>query len=167
VITAKDLLRLRREQEQGRGLAAVMRPPLLAPESRPITDLLHDFRRRRGHLALVVDEFGDVSGLVTVEDVLEEIFGQFNEADDEPELVSLGDNHWKVVGGIEVADFNTVTGANLPALPGSTIGGLVLARLGRRPRQGDVVAIGAFTFSVLEVHGIIIHRLEVKRGPEP
>jgi CBS domain containing-hemolysin-like protein len=166
VITAKDLLKLRKIGDQGGGLRDVMRPVAMVPESRRITDLLLDFKRGRLHLALVADEFGSVSGLVTMEDVLEEIFGEVNEADDEPELVELGDNHWKVLGSMEAADFNAVTGARLRSSGSGSIAGLVLARIGRRPRPGDQVRVGNFTFEVMEVKGIIIHRLEVRREAE-
>jgi len=167
VITAKDLLRLRRAQEEGKSLKDVMRPALMVPESRRITDLLLDFKRGRVHLALVVDEFGEVSGLVTMEDVLEEIFGELNEDEDEPELVNLGDNHWKALGSMELRDFNTVTGSRLPSAGAATLAGLVLAKLGRRPRPGDEVRVAGLVFVVVEVHGIIIHRLEVKREEGP
>lgn len=166
VVTAKDLLKFRLAEREGRALSCrdLMREPQFVPESRKIRDLLLDFRRLRSHLALVVDEFGSLSGLVTLEDVLEEIFGEVKE-DDEPELVNLGEDHWRVLGRMEIADFNTRTGAAIPRDGVRTLAGLVLARLGRKPRPGDEVKIQEFSFKVLEAKGITVNRLEVMRGP--
>ncbi len=167
VVTAKDLLRLRLASLRGEELSIseVMRSPLFVPESRRLRDLLLDFRRSRLHMALVVDEFGSVSGLVTMEDVLEEIFGEVRE-DAEPELVNLGEDHWKVLGRMEIADFNTRTGASIPLAGARTLSGLVLGKLGRRPRPGDHVRASGFEFKIMESRGIIIDQLEVKRMDE-
>lgn len=164
VVTAKGLLRLRRLEHEGKpaDLRQVMRPPLFVPESRRLRDLLLDFKRERLHMALVVDEFGDIAGVVTMEDVLAEIFGELSEEAEEG-LVALGENHWRTLGRLEISDFNRRASASLHLPGGRTLGGLVLSRLGRRPRPGDEVRWGGFIFTVKEVQGIIIRLLEVKK----
>jgi magnesium and cobalt transporter len=140
-----------------------MRKPLFIPESRRIRELLVDFRKRRSHLALVADEFGAVTGLVTMEDVLEELFGEVRDDGDEVEFENLGEDHWLVMGGMEIPEFNTRTGARIQASGSRTLAGFILSKLGRRPGPGDEVRTGGFVFTVLEVRGIIIHRLEARR----
>jgi CBS domain containing-hemolysin-like protein len=165
VLTAKDLLKLRLSERKGRPLSLreVMRPPLFVPESRRIRDLLLDFKKRRLHLALVVDEFGAVAGLVTMEDVLEEIFGAVREEEDEAEFESVGPDHWRVLGGLEIAEFNARTGVKIAGAGARTMAGFVLSLLGRRPKPGDETRARGFVFRVLEVRGIIISRLEITR----
>lgn len=165
VITARDLLLLRLADHKGKPLSLnqVMRPPLFVPESRRISDLLLDFKKNRIHMALVVDEFGELSGLVTMEDVLEEIFGEVHDHDDEAELNNLGEDHWQVLGRMEIADFNTITGAKITGAGTRTLAGLVLSLLGRKPEPGNTVKASGLLFKVLEVRGIIIHSLEIKR----
>lgn len=165
-LMAKDLL-LHRSDESDRPLASILRKPLFVPEARRIPDLLRDFRHARTHLAIVADEFGATAGLVTMEDVLEEIFGEVREEEGEEELENLGDNHWRALGRMAVIDFNARTGASLPAGPAKTLSGLTLWRLGRRPRPGDEVKAGSFRFKVLEARGINIRRVEVRREDKP
>ena len=162
VLMAKDLL-LHRPDDPDQPLKSILHPPLFVPEARRIPDLLRDFRHRRTHLALVADEFGAVAGLVTMEDVLEEIFGEVREEEAEEELERLGDNHWRALGQMAVKDFNSRTGSAMPAGPAKTLSGLALWRLGRRPRPGDEVMSGNFRFKVLEARGINIRRVEVWR----
>lgn len=164
IITAKDLVKLKLAERKGlhKNISDVMRPPLFVPEKMKIRDVLRNFRKKRVHLALVVDEFGAVSGLVTLEDVIEEIFGEVRE-DEEPELENRGEDHWKVKGRMRIQDFNTRTGARIPAGATWTLASLVLAKLGKRPRLGDEIKIGEFSFKVLEAKGIIINTLEVRR----
>ncbi|HUT55206.1 MAG TPA: hemolysin family protein [bacterium] len=169
VLTAKDLLKLRLSEAKGKPLSIreAMRPPLLVPESRRIRDLLLDFKSRRLHLALVVDEFGAVAGLVTMEDVLEEIFGEVREEEDEAEFEDLGGGRWRVAGGLEIAEFNARAGVKISGAGARTMAGFVLSLLGRRPRPGDETRAHGLLFRVLEVRGIIINRLEVRRGEAP
>ncbi len=169
VLTAKDLLKLRLSAARGKPLSIreVMRPPLLVPESRRIRDLLLDFKGRRLHLALVVDEFGAVAGLVTMEDVLEEIFGEVREEEDEAEFEEAGPGRWRVAGGLEISEFNARAGVKISGSGARTMAGFVLSLLGRRPRPGDETRGHGLTFRVLEVRGIIIGRLEVRRDGAP
>jgi len=164
LVTVKDLVKIKLTEQSGveLSLEQVMRPPIFVPESRRLRDVLMDFRKKRMHLAVVVDEFGSVSGLVTMEDVIEEIFGEVRE-EDEIELINLGENHWKVLGRMETDDFNARTGSGIPADGSRTLSGLVLSRLGRRPRPGDEVRLSGFRFKVLAARGITITQLEVVR----
>lgn len=164
-LTAKSLLLARFSSPSGRpgSLRELIREPLFVPEGRKLRDLLVDFRKSRNHMAMVVDEFGSLVGLVTLEDVLEEIFGEVDEDDDEPDLQSLGDNHWRVYGRMEVSEFNSRIGSDLPEAGARTLAGLMVSLLGRRPRPGDEVKIAGLRFRVLETQGILIHRLEAWR----
>ena len=107
-----------------------------------------------------------MSGLVTLEDVLEEIFGELQEEEEPPELERAGDGSWRAAGRTEVAEFNQKTGAKIPAAGSRTLAGLVLSRLGRMPRKGDEVRAHGFLFKVADSRGIIIHRLEISREGE-
>ncbi|MFO8058251.1 MAG: hemolysin family protein [bacterium] len=164
IITAKSLLRpvAAGRKRESVAVREVMRPPLHVPESRRLRDLMLDFKNSRNHMGLVVDEFGSHVGLVTMEDVLEEIFGEVRERE-EAEFERVGDNHWHVQGRLELREFNVRTGADIPSDVTRTVAGLVLSFLGRRPRPGDEVRIYGFRFMVLECHGIIINRLDVVR----
>jgi len=166
VITARDLVKLKLADGEDMTVRDVMRTPIVAPESRRAADLILDFRRERRHMALVVDEFGSVVGIVTLEDALEEIFGEIQDGGEEQDLANVGEDHWKALGRMETSDFNTVTGAGLPDTGAQTLAGLVLSRLGHRPRPGDEVNVDGFSFKVIEVAGIIIHRLEIRRERE-
>jgi CBS domain containing-hemolysin-like protein len=123
--------------------ADLVRQPHHVPESKRADDLLRDLQAAAVHLALVVDEYGTVSGLVTIEDVLEEIVGEIvDEHDDEaPAIEALGDGRWRVDGGANVYDLGEELGVELPDEAWDTVGGLVLAQLGRLPRVGDRVRL--------------------------
>jgi CBS domain containing-hemolysin-like protein len=168
VVMAKDLVNPRLETPAGEPspLKRIMRSPRFVPESRRIPDLLRDFKRARMHLAMVVDEFGAVSGLVTMEDVLEEIFGEVREKEEEAEFEPLGENHWRALGRMPVIDFNARAGVSLPTEGARNLSGLALGKLGRRPRPGDEVLAAGFRFRVVEARGINIHRLEIRREPK-
>ncbi len=166
VVTAKDLIRLKLSEDSDHPLTLrdVTRIPLFAPESRRVRDLLVDFRRERTHIAFVMDEFGALAGLVTLEDVLEEIFGEVAHSG-QPELLNLGDSHWMALGSMDVEEFNARTGASLPANGNATLAGLVISRLGKRPRPGQEVTIEGLVFKIVEAKGIIVNKIEIKRGP--
>jgi CBS domain containing-hemolysin-like protein len=128
----------------------LIREPHHVPESKRADDLLRDLQAAAVHLALVVDEYGTVCGLVTIEDVLEEIVGEIvDEHDDEaPAIESLGDGRWRVDGGANVYDLGEQLGVELPDEAWDTVGGLVLAQLGRLPRVGDRVRLDGVELTV-------------------
>jgi CBS domain containing-hemolysin-like protein len=159
VVLARDVW-----QAQTRGVLLVrqiMRPALFVPDTKPIETLLRDMRRERAHLAVVVDEFGGTAGIVTIEDVVEEIVGEItDELDEAPVDMTPGPTGEVVMsGGVGIAELNELYGLRLPDEDYTTIGGFVLGRLGRVARTGDEVTIRGGRLRVLEMDGRRVARL--------
>jgi putative hemolysin len=159
IVHGRDLFaRLRETAELSGGAerwADLVRVPHHVPESKRADDVLRDLQAAAVHLALVVDEYGTVSGLVTIEDVLEEIVGEIvDEHDDEsPSIVPIGAGRWRVDGGASIYDLGDEIGIELPDEAWDTVGGLVLAELGRLPRVGDRVRLGRVELEVTARRG--------------
>ncbi len=159
IVHGRDLFaRLRETAELTGGSelwADLVREPHHVPESKRADDVLRDLQAAAVHLALVVDEYGTVSGLVTIEDVLEEIVGEIvDEHDDEaPAIEPLGDGRWRVDGGASIYDLGDVIGIELPDDAWDTVGGLVLAELGRLPRVGERVQLDGVQLEVTARRG--------------
>ena len=159
IVHGRDLFaRLRETAELDGGAelwADLVREPHHVPESKRADDVLRDLQAAAVHLALVVDEYGTVSGLVTIEDVLEEIVGEIvDEHDDEaPAIEPLGDGRWRVDGGASIYDLGDVIGIELPDDAWDTVGGLVLAELGRLPRVGERVQLDGVQLEVTARRG--------------
>jgi magnesium and cobalt transporter len=156
ILMAKDLLKLQRAPELN--LRALLRPAVYVPESKGLNELLRDFRSNRNHLAIVIDEFGNTAGLLTIEDVLEEIVGEIEDEFDERDvaasgIVSLADGSQRVAGDAAIAAVNAIFDADLPEEGFDTIGGLVAQELGRVPRRGEVVSIQGMRFTVMLTRG--------------
>jgi magnesium and cobalt transporter len=168
-LMAKDLLKLQRAPELN--LRTLLRPAVFVPESKRLNELLRDFRSNRNHLAIVIDEFGNVAGLITIEDVLEEIVGEiedeFDDKDAASGVVSLADGSHRVAGDTEVTVVNEAFGVRLPEDDFDTIGGLVADQLGRVPRRGEAVAIGALRFTVMLTRGGAVRWFRVERERDP
>ena len=155
ILMAKDLLKLQRAP--GLNLRTLLRPAVFVPESKSLNELLRDFRSNRNHLAIVIDEFGTTAGLITIEDVLEEIVGEiedeFDDADGESGIYTLADGSQRVAGDTAIAAVNEAFGASLPTDAFDTIGGLVAHELGRVPRRGEAVTLGGVVFTVMFARG--------------
>jgi magnesium and cobalt transporter len=155
ILLAKDLLKLQRAPELN--LRTLLRPTVFVPESKRLNELLRDFRSNRNHLAIVIDEFGTVAGLVTIEDVLEEIVGEiedeFDDKDGESGIYTLADGTHRVAGDTEIAAVNGAFGTTLDDEDFDTIGGLVAHEFGRVPRRGEVVELGGLRFVVMLTRG--------------
>ena len=156
-----------------RGIAGVqlqqlLRPAHIVPETKDLAALLTDFRRTNQHMAIVVDEYGDLEGIVTLEDLLEEIVGDIEDEFDLPDesVEKLPDGRLRIGGTFPIDDFNEQFGRALPIEDYHTIGGFVFGLLGRAPEPGDEVAADGCRFEVLEVEGSRIERLEVELVPE-
>jgi CBS domain containing-hemolysin-like protein len=156
-----------------RGIAAVnlddiVRPAHIVPETKDLAALLAEFRRTNQHMAIVVDEYGGMEGIVTLEDLLEEIVGEIEDEYDLPdETVERVDEHTiRIDGTFPIDDFNEQFGTDLPAEDFHTVGGFVFGLLGRAPERGDRVEHGRLAFEVLEMDGTRILRLQVE-FPEP
>lgn len=152
ILLAKDLLRHYAENGGPLDMRTLVRPAVVIPESKRLNMLLRDFRSSRNHMAIVVDEYGGVSGLITIEDVLEEIVGEIDDEHDEAEespIKALGGNRFQVNALAEVGDFNTTFECNFSDESYDTVGGLLLAEFGRVPEPGEEVILAErFRFSV-------------------
>jgi magnesium and cobalt transporter len=168
ILLAKDLLKLQRAPELN--LRTLLRPAVFVPESKGLNELLRDFRSNRNHLALVVDEFGSTAGLLTIEDVLEEIVGEiedeFDEKDGESSIYTLADGSQRVAGDAEIRAVNEAFGARLPEHDFDTIGGLLSHELGRVPRRGESALLGGLLFTVMLTRGGAVRWFKVTRAPE-
>jgi len=165
ILMAKDLLKLQRAPELN--LRTLLRPAVFVPESKALNDLLRDFRSNRNHLAIVIDEFGNTAGLVTIEDVLEEIVGEiedeFDEAERQNGIVSLADGNQRVAGDVGIGDVNAAFGVSLPEADFETIGGLVAHELGRVPRRGESLDLAGLRFTVMLTRGGAVRWFRVSR----
>ncbi|KAA9132468.1 CBS domain-containing protein [Marinihelvus fidelis] len=154
VLLAKDLLRYFADSDKPFELGEFIRPALVVPESKHLNLLLRDFRLSRNHLAIVVDEYGGVSGLITMEDVLEEIVGEIDDEHDEEEaapVTTLGDNRYRVNALTPIDEFNEVFHCQLPDEEFDTVGGLLLAEFGRVPEDGESMILDdRFEFRVTD-----------------
>ena len=167
-LMAKDLLKLQRAP--GLNLRTLLRPAVFVPESKNLNELLREFRSNRNHLAIVIDEFGNTAGLLTIEDVLEEIVGEiedeFDDADAESGVYSLADGSMRVAGNATIAEVNHAFNVALPEDAFDTIGGIVSHELGHVPRRGETTSLGGLQFSVMLTRGGAVRWFKVTR-PAP
>ena len=153
ILLAKDLLRLyAAEQRERFDIRESMRPVVFVPESKRLNVLLKEFRRNRNHMALVVDEYGGVSGLVTIEDVIEQIVGDIDDeydVEDDHNIRKEAERQFTVRGVTRIEEFNEYFGAHLSEEEGfDTVAGLLMKEFGRLPRRGDAAVIDGFEFRV-------------------
>ena len=168
VLLAKDLLRYYAGEEEF-NVRHMLRPAVFVPESKRLNVLLREFRANRNHMAIVVDEYGGVAGLVTIEDVLEQIVGDIEDEydfdDSEDNIVREQDGVYRVKAQTEIADFNEAFGTAYSDADFDTVGGLVLHRFGRLPRRGESIAIDGLRMQVLRADSRRLHVLQVQRLP--
>ncbi len=168
ILLAKDLLKIQRSPDLN--LRNLLRPAVFVPESKNLNELLRDFQSNRNHLAIVVDEFGNHAGLVTIEDVLEQIVGDIEDefdvstSDAQNGIVSLADGSWRVAGDTTVDVVNQVFATALPDAEFDTIGGLIAHELGRVPRRGEHTDIGGLRFAVMLTRGGAVRWFNVVRA---
>jgi magnesium and cobalt transporter len=164
-LMAKDLLKLQRAP--GLNLRTLLRPPVFVPESKGLNELLREFRSNRNHLAIVIDEFGNTAGLITIEDVLEEIVGEiedeFDDADVDSGVYALADGSMRVAGDVTIAQVNQAFDVKLPEDAFDTIGGIVSHELGHVPRRGEAMRIGGLHFTVMLTRGGAVRWFKVTR----
>jgi magnesium and cobalt transporter len=165
ILLAKDLLRHFAEPHSGPfDPREVMRPPVFIPESKRLNVLLKEFRASRNHMAIVVDEYGGVAGIVTIEDVLEQIVGEIEDEHDIEEgafVLPHGDSRYTIKALTPIPDFNEYFGADFSDEEFDTVGGLVLHGFGHLPKRGEVITIGRFRFKVLRADNRRLHLLQV------
>jgi magnesium and cobalt transporter len=152
-------------------LREILRPAVFVPESKRLNVLLREFRANRNHIAIVVDEYGGVSGLVTIEDVLEQIVGDIDDEYDfdesEDNIIPEANGRFRVKAQTEIADFNSQFGTRFEDEEFDTVGGLVLKSFGRLPKRGEVTTLGGFRFRVLRADSRRLHTLQVERVAPP
>ncbi len=166
ILLAKDLLR--RDQDGTLELRALLRHAVMIPESMRLNVLLAEFRRSRNHMAVVVDEYGGVAGLVTIEDVLEEIVGEIDDEHDDavpPKMmIAQADGSWLVDALTPIEDFNEQFGTALPDEEYDTIGGLVTAEIGHLPDPGETASLGNLAFDVTRADDRRVLQFRVREG---
>ena len=159
-----------------RGIAAVrieeiVRPAYIVPETKDLASLLQEFRRTNNHFAVVVDEYGGMAGICTLEDLLEEIVGEIEDEFDVPEeqIEQVDDDTYRIDGMFPIDEFNERFNTELPDEDFHTVGGFVFGQLGRAPEPGDDVSFNGVRFDVLEVEGNRIEKIAVEfvERPEP
>ena len=162
ILLAKDLLRYYAGEEEF-SVRDMLRPVVFIPESKRLNVLLKDFRSNHNHMAIVVDEYGSVAGLVTIEDVLEQIVGEIEDEYDfdetEDNIVQDTTDRYRVKAITKITDFNQLLAAEFEDEDYDTIGGLVLNKFGRLPKRGESVTIGDFNFTVLHTDSRRLHML--------
>jgi len=166
ILLAKDLLRYYAGEEEF-NVREMLRPAVFIPESKPLNVLLKEFRKNRNHIAIVVDEYGGVAGLVTIEDVLEQIVGdiedEYDFEDVEDNIVQEKGGQYRVKALTEIADFNAAFGTNYSDGEFDTVGGLVLQRFGRMPKRGEQIVFDNLTFKILRADSRRLHLLQVSK----
>jgi magnesium and cobalt transporter len=165
ILLAKELLNYYARPGEFK-LRDTLRPAVFVPESKRLNVLLREFRANRNHIAIVVDEYGGVSGLVTIEDVLEQIVGDIEDEYDfdesEDNIIAEAAGRYRVKAQTEIADFNAHFGTNFADDEFDTIGGLVLQAFGRLPKRGEAATIGELRFRVVRADSRRLHTLRVE-----
>ena len=168
ILLAKDVLRhFVDSPDQPFDLIRYVRPAIFIPESKRLNTLLKEFRGSRNHIAIVVDEYGGITGLLTIEDVLEEIVGEIDDEHDSAEIGPIQEQEpgrYQVRALARIDEFNEFFGTNFDDENYDTVGGLVMHELGRLPRKGETLQFGGFRFRVLQADRRRIHSVEVMRG---
>ncbi|CAN7219793.1 HlyC/CorC family transporter [Acidovorax sp. LjRoot194] len=173
ILLAKDLLKLQRAPELN--IRALLRPAIFVPESKGLNDLLREFRGSRSHLAVVIDEFGRVAGLITIEDVLEQIVGEIEDEFDIPEddgdIFGLADHTYRVSGDTSIERvceaFDVLIQGSDPDENFDTIGGLIAHEMGHVPKRGEHLQLSGLNFVVLHTKGGAVRWFKVSRAEEP
>jgi len=169
ILLAKDLLRLCNDEEVN--LREILRPAVFVPESKRLNVLLREFRSSRNHIAIVVDEYGGAAGLVTIEDVLEQIVGdiedEYDYDEDEDNILLEKRDTWRVKAHTEIEDFNAALGTAFTDEEFDTVGGLVTHAFGHMPKRGESVIIDGHRFRVTRADSRRLHTVVVERLNQP
>lgn len=165
ILLAKDLLPQILENNANEfNITPLLRPATLVPESKRLNVLLREFRETRNHMAIVIDEYGGVAGLVTIEDVLEEIVGEIEDEHDvehDSFIKQLAENDYIINALTPIEDFNTEFNANFSDEEFDTIGGIILQKFGHLPRRNEVTTLEGFQFKVLNADNRQVHLLRM------
>lgn len=170
ILLAKDLLPLALNNTLNWDkIREILRPPTFVPESKRLNQLLKEFKETRNHMALVVDEYGGTAGLITIEDVLEQIVGEIEDEhdfDEETHIKARGDGSFAVKAVTPVDDFNAFFKTELDEEEFDTIGGVILKEFGHLPRRGEQVEVAGLHFTIANADNRVIRLLQVTRSAE-
>jgi putative hemolysin len=169
LLYAKDLLVYLKEAKQDVPLKSILRPAYFVPETKKVDELLRELQARRVHMAIVVDEYGGTAGLVTVEDLLEEIVGEIQDEYDaeEPSVEQAPEGGYIFDAGVQLDEVNELLDANLPDSGGDTLGGFIYGQLGRVAAVGDKIQMDGLVVSVVSVSGRRIRKVHVAQADAP
>ncbi|HSI44140.1 MAG TPA: transporter associated domain-containing protein [Methylotenera sp.] len=169
ILLAKDLLRYYAGEDFD--VRDMLRPAVFIPEAKRLNILLKEFRSNRNHIAIVVDEYGGVAGMVTIEDVLEQIVGdiedEYDYDEDEDNIIQNADGHYRVKALTEIVDFNEAIGTGFSDEEFSTIGGLVVNQFGHLPKRGDEITFEGLHVKILRADSRRVHSMMIEILPEP
>jgi CBS domain containing-hemolysin-like protein len=165
LLYAKDLLEVASNGGYQGSITELTRSAYFVPESKVVNELLADMQKKRVHLAIVVDEYGGVAGIVTLEDIIEEIFGDIQDEYDSEETIYrvIGPDEYIFMGRIDVDDLNLILDSSLSNQEADTLGGLVYYRLGHVPQKGEIVEFENLVFTVEEVDEHRINKVRIKK----
>ena len=169
ILHAKDLLKYTRNPESF-NLEHILRPAVFVPEGKPLDALLKEFQAQHNHMAVVVDEYGGISGLVTFEDLIEQIVGkiedEFDEDDSADNIFPVSAERWRINATTEIADINAFFGTDLSSEESDTIGGLLIETVGHLPVRGEKARIGGLLFTVARADKRRLHTLMAVRAKD-
>jgi CBS domain containing-hemolysin-like protein len=164
VVFGRDLLELFDREAQASSVRRIMHEAYFVPETKPISELLREMQAKQQHMAIVIDEFGGTAGLVTIEDLIEELVGEIvDEYDEEEPMVVEADGAWLVDARLDVDDLAELVGIELPSDEWDTVGGLVLELAGRVPEQGEAFDHDGLVFTAHSVQGRRVAKVRVTR----
>ena len=169
LLYAKDLLKIWRKGDKIESLRSLLRPATFVPEAKKVDELLEEMQSGHVHMAMVVDEYGGIAGLVTLEDIFEEIVGEIQDEYDQSEeapYVQAGDGEYVFQGKVDLRDFNEVMGSQLPTEETETLGGFIYDQVGRVPTSGETLQVGDIHLTIEQVTGRRIRKVRAKIEPE-
>jgi CBS domain containing-hemolysin-like protein len=168
IVHAKDVLQHLRANRRQVAVRELIRPVRFVPDSKRLSELLHEMQAEKFHLAIASDEYGSVAGLVTLEDLLEVLVGQIRDEHDSeaPDIVPLGEGRFRLNAALPINELNSAIEVDLPHENWNTVGGLMFGLLGSIPEAGAVVELGGFRFTAEKVQGRRIVSVLLERVPE-
>jgi len=170
LLYVRDLLGVLHQEEKIESLRSLLRPATFVPEAKCVDELLEEMQEGHVHMAIVVDEYGGIAGLVTLEDIVEEIVGEIQDEYDQSEeapFVQVGEGEYIFLGRVDLKDFNEVMGSQLPTEETETLGGFIYEQVGRVPTGGESLQVGELTLTIEQVTGRRIRKVRAKVAPAP
>jgi putative hemolysin len=168
LLYAKDMLKVWRKGDQIQSLRNLLRPSIFVPEAKKVDELLEEMQAGHVHMAMVVDEYGGIAGLVTLEDIFEEIVGEIQDEYDQSEeapYMQVGEGEYVFQGRVDLREFNEVMGSQLPTEETETLGGFIYEQVGRVPTSGESLQVGDIKLTIEQVTGRRIRKVRAKRQP--